>query len=315
MNKKSVSTLLALTAVTTATLHILNKIQFSAKTLKGILNQSDCNYYEWRFGKIRYMKKGSGSPLLLIHDLTSGSSSFEFSRIYNELSTTNEVYAMDLLGYGLSDKPNMTYTNYLYVQLIVDFIKIVIGKKANVVAVGDSCAAAVMACHNDPDVIKNIILINPQSLSKLNLPPNHNTKLLKFMIDMPILGTFIYNMLTSKDNYRKLFREEYFYDNSAVTEDMIAAYAEASHIPDHNAKYSFSSYIGRYINANIVHALKEIDHSIYILYGKGKNDIEGVTDIYLSYNSAIEKFGIDKASHLPHMENPDEVLKQLEILL
>lgn len=315
MNKKNISTLLALSAVTTATLHIINKIQFSTNSIKGILSQSDCSYYEWRFGKIKYIKKGAGTPLLLIHDLTPGSSSYEFHKIYGELSKTNEVYAVDLLGYGLSDKPNMTYTNYLYVQLIVDFIKTVIGRKANVLAVGDAAAAAIMACHNDPDVIKNIILINPQNLSKLNLAPNHNTKLLKFMIDFPILGTFIYNMLTGKENYRKVFKEEYFYDNSAVTEDMITAYAEASHIPDHNAKYSFSSYIGRYINVNIVHALKEIDHSIYILYGKGKNDIEEITDTYISYNSAIEKFGIDKSCHLPHMENPEETLKQLEILL
>ena len=70
---------------------------------------------------------------------------------------------LDLLGYGLSDKPNMTYTNYLYVQLILDFIKNVIGEKTDIVASGDSSSIAIMACHNDPESIRNVILLNPQS--------------------------------------------------------------------------------------------------------------------------------------------------------
>lgn len=315
MNKKTVSTLIALTTVTTAALHIINRIQFSNNTRKGILETSENNYYDWRFGKVRYVKKGSGTPLLLIHDLTPGSSSYEFHKVIAELSKTNEVYALDLLGYGLSDKPAMTYTNYLYVQLIVDFIKNVIGRKSAIVSTGASCATAIMACHNDPEAIKSLYLINPENLSKLNLSPTHNTKLLKLMIELPILGTFIYNMFTTKETFLKTFREEYFYDNNAVTDEIISAYAESSHTSDSNVKYTFSSYIGRYMNANIVHALKEINHSIYILYGKGQNTIEEIVENYTSYNSSIESIGIESTAHLPHLEQPEEFINQLSIFM
>ena len=54
----------------------------------------------------------------------------------NNLTNEHEVYTLDLLGYGLSEKPAITYTNNLFEQLVTDFIKNVIGKKTSVIASG-----------------------------------------------------------------------------------------------------------------------------------------------------------------------------------
>ena len=177
MNKK-IKTVAAIAQATVITIHIINKICYSVSTVKNILNSTENNYYEWRFGKIRYTKKGSGTPLLLVHDLSVGSSGYEFHKIIDKLSKQYEVYTIDMLGYGLSDKPNMTYTSFLYVQLLTDFVKTVIGKKTDIIATGDSSSIAVMTCHNNPEVFNRILLINPQSLYQLNLIPTKQTKTL-----------------------------------------------------------------------------------------------------------------------------------------
>lgn len=315
MNRKTIPSLIAFSAVTAFAFHAVNRVCFSTSTLKNILKEDDSNYFEWRFGKIKYTKRGTGSPLLLIHDLIVGSSGYEYRKIVDDLSKDHELYVLDLLGYGLSDKPNMTYTNYLYVQLILDFIKNVIGEKTDVVASGDSSSIAIMACHNDPESIRNVILLNPQSLSRMNLSPNRQTRLMKFILDLPVLGTFIYNMMTTKESFRKNFREELFYNRHSISEEMIAAYSEASHYPDYNAKYSYTSYVGRYMNTGMIHALKEINHCIYIVYGKGQREIESITDHYIYFNSAVEKVGIEDSGHFPHIEQPDATLQQLRIFL
>ena len=261
MTKKT-GTIIALTGLAAITMHIINRVEFSLSTVNNVLSNPDNKYYEWRFGKIRYTQKGSGTPLLLLHDLTAGSSSYEFCKIIDELAEKHEVYAVDLLGYGLSDKPNITYTSYLYVQSIIDFIKNVIGKNTDILATGDSSSIAVMCAHNDGEVIDRIVLINPQSINQLNRIPSKRTKLLKLLIDTPVLGTFVYNMLTTKEAFRKLFAEKYFYNSGIISEGILEAYREASHQPDCNAKYTFASYMGRYMNTNVVHALKKIDHRI-----------------------------------------------------
>lgn len=313
MNKK-LTTIAALAGITVTTIHIINKVQYSVSTVKNTLSSPNNKYYEWRFGKIRYTQKGTGTPLLLIHDLTVGSSSYEFSRLVNILSEKHEVYSIDLLGYGLSDKPNITYTNYLYVQSVIDFIKNVIGKKASIITSGDSAAISIMAAHNDGEIIDKIFLINPQSLNQMNQIPTRQTKLLKFLIDTPIIGTFVYNMFTTKEAFRKALQSDCF-NQEIIHEDIVEAYNESAHTPDYNSKYSYASYAGRFMNANIIHALKQIDHSIYILYGKGKKENASIVENYLSHNSSIEAFGIENTKQLPHLEDPYSLYNHMDILL
>lgn len=314
MNQKG-KTILALAGLVTVSIHVINRVQYSLATVKNVLACPDNNYYEWRFGKIRYTKKGSGTPLLLLHDLSVGSSSYEFHELVDSLSKEHEVYALDFLGYGLSDKPNITFTNFMYVQLITDFIKNVIGKKTDVIATGDSCPIAVMTCHNNPEVFGKLIFINPQSLYQLNQIPSKQTKLLKFLIDTPILGTFVYNLLTTKASFEKTFANDYFSNPYNIEEKDILSYFEAAHTPDYNSKYAFGSYLGRYTNINILHALKEINHSICIIAGEDKTDNYTIVDNYIYYNSAIESVFIDNTKQLPHMEKPEKVLEQLEMFL
>lgn len=313
--KNKGKSIIILAGLVTVSIHIINRVQYSRATVKNVMACPENNYYEWRFGKIRYIKKGSGTPLLLLHDLTPGSSSYEYNKIIDTLAKNHEVYALDFLGYGMSDKPNMTFTNYLYVQLITDFIKTIIGKKTDIIASGDAAPISVMTCHNDPDVFNKMIFINPQSLYKLNQIPSKQTKFLKLLIDTPILGTFIYNLLTSKSSFEKTFREEYFFNPVKIDEKDILTYLEASHLPDYNSKYSFASYLGRYMNANIVHALKEINHSISIIAGEEKDDNHTIVENYEYYNGAIESIFIPQTKQLPHLEKPEEVLQHIGTFL
>lgn len=313
--KHKIKTFIILSGLTTASIHVINRIQYSLYTVKNSLRYPSNNYYEWRFGKIRYIRKGSGTPILLIHDLSVGSSVYEFNKIIDTLSSNHEVYAIDLLGYGLSDKPNMTYTNYLYVQLITDFIKNIIKRKTDIIVTGNSSQMAVMACHNDPEIINKMIFINPPSLYDSNQIPSKRTKMLKLLIDSPIIGTFVYNLFTNKAVFEKIFEKDYFYNTTNIEEKDILSYLEAAHLPDYTSKYAFSSYMGKYMNANIIHALKEINHSIYIIGGEEENEIHTTVENYIYYNSAIESVFIPYTRHLPHMEMPEKTIENIEMFL
>lgn len=314
MNQKA-KTLLALATIATATIHIMNRIEYSHATNKNKLLSTENKYYEWRFGKIKYTKRGSGTPMLLLHDLTPGSSSYEFCKITDTLSKDHEIYSIDFLGYGLSDKPNITFTNYLYVQMVTDFIKNVIGKKTDILATGDAFPVAAMTCHNDNEAVGKLIGINPPSLYQLNQIPSRQTKILKLLLDTPILGTFIYNLHTSRSAFTKLFQEEYFYNPYNIEESDIDSYVEAAHTPDYHSIHAYASYIGRYTNANILHALKEINNSIFLIVGESKKDIRNISDNYIYYNNAIEVTYIPDTKQLPHLEKPEEVLSCLDMYL
>lgn len=314
MNKK-ITTIALLSGSSIAAIHIINRIHTSVCTVKNLLNNSENYFYDWRFGKIRYQKKGKGSPLLFVHDLTVGSSNYEFHRLINNLTEKHEIYSIDLLGYGLSDKPAMTYTDNLYEQLITDFIKNVIGKKTSVIATGESVPFIIMACHNNPEIFRKIICINPQNLYLQNQIPSRQTKLFKFFIEIPIIGTFTYHLLSNRTSIEKAFQEEYFFHPDEVRDKYIYNYLEAAHHSDYYAKYTFASYTGKYMNMNILHELKEIDNSILMIGGEEEKDIKTTIENYKYYNAAIEDVYIPETRHLPQLEAPDAVLEQINMFL
>src|SRR5215213_10536391 len=69
----------------------------------------ETRYYRWRGGDLAYAVAGEGEPLLLVHGMYAGASSFEFRKNFGELSRDFRVYALDLLGCGLSERPRRRY--------------------------------------------------------------------------------------------------------------------------------------------------------------------------------------------------------------
>ena len=170
--KKQIRNFLLLTTMTTISIYGINKAISVSSIRKNLLKSDNGKFFTWRYGEIFYTKQGKGSPVLLIHDLNPASSSYEWEKCIKHLAKNHTVYAIDLLGCGQSDKPNMTYSNYLFVQLITDFIKNVIGEKADIITTGNSASFTLMACNMNPEHFNKIIVLNPTNLVELCASPN-----------------------------------------------------------------------------------------------------------------------------------------------
>lgn len=312
--KKKLTTCTVLAGTTVGIMHVVNRLVYYISTIDNLLYNKDEKYYEWRFGSIYYTKQGHGSPILLIHDLNVSSSACEWDKIVSELAKTNTVYTIDLLGCGRSQKPNLTYTNYLYVQMITDFIHHVIGEKTDVIATGESGTFVLMACTNDNTVIDKIMLVNPGDLVSLAKIPTKRTKLMRHIINTPILGTFIYNILINKRTIEDDFRSQYLYDQNKLEERTIMTYFESSHKCNTHSKYLYASIRSRFTNANVIHCLKDINNSIFIIVGNANPENALIANQYQNYLPSIEVVGIDKTKHLPQLEAPVEFLDQIRVL-
>lgn len=206
--------------------------------------------------------------MLLLHDLHCASSGREWQYIEDTLAQDHTVYTLDLLGCGRSDKPAITYTNFLYVQLIVTFIKQVIGCPTDVIASGLSGSFVVTACNTAPKCFGRIMMINPTDLAKLNKIPDKRSRFLKRMIELPLVGTLLYHTLTGRSNIELLFTESYYHNPFHRSPEDVDAFYESAHLQNSAGKYLFASLAGNYVNLNIGHALKHIDNSIFLIGGE-----------------------------------------------
>lgn len=153
----------------------------------------DGKIYMWKYGKIFYTKRGKGSPVILIHSLAPDHSGKNLETLTQHLSLTNTVYTIDLLGFGLSDKPWITYTNFLYVTLLKNFATDVVGEKTSLVACGDSGLFALQANKLNPELFEKVVLLNPAQSEKIRLKKEVGI-VLKNLVDFPLIGTFLFNI-------------------------------------------------------------------------------------------------------------------------
>ncbi|WP_167957626.1 alpha/beta fold hydrolase [Anaerosporobacter faecicola] len=309
---KKVSIALFTTAAVAAFTIFINKLTFYLAAKQDKLYLPNSNYYEWRFGKIYFTKHGQGEPVLLVHDLDASQSSYEFKTLISRLEKNYTVYTIDLIGFGKSDKPKITYTNFLFVQLLSDFIQHVVKQKVNLICVGKSTTIGLTVCNYNPTIINKLLFINAPSITTLNKIPQQKQRLLKKLYDSYIIGNLLYNITYSKKSLASNL-ENQVWTSSSITKNYILSRNEAAHLSGELSRYVESSIRCYYTNLNIIHALKSINNSISFITGSEYVNYQEVFDSYYELNSSIETSIIEKAKGLPWIENPEELYQLITI--
>ena len=292
---------------------LINKMMSMHAISKNLLEKEVTKEFEWRFGNIKYRKKGHGNPVLLVHSLDVAASSEEWFRIRDKLAESHTVYSIDLLGCGLSEKPFMTYTNHIFAQLICDFIKVIIGKRTTVISSGNSSAFVISACDNDSTLFEKIILVSPENLDKGQLIPGKRARTYKAILSMSVLGNLLYNIAVFRWNIRYNIRSD-FYRKDRFTKDILDKCYEAAH-RGLSPRSLYSSIVCFYTKKNIKFELSQINNSIVIFEGKHNKEASKVLREYMKINPAVETVIIDDSNKYPHIENDKGFLNALNIYL
>lgn len=126
----------------------------------------EAHLYRWAHGHIYYKVAGEqdAPPMVLVHTPDLAGSAYEMLGIMTALAKSYRVYALDLLGFGLSDRPDIAYTTDLYTQLLHDFLANVVAEPAIVVASRLSCNYAVTVAASSPELCSRLVLLSPLAL-------------------------------------------------------------------------------------------------------------------------------------------------------
>ncbi|KAH9607456.1 hypothetical protein KSS87_019353 [Heliosperma pusillum] len=116
--------------------------------------------WRWKGHLIQYTVVGCEGPaVLLVH----GFGAF-YEHYRDNLSSIadggNRVWAITLLGFGKSEKPNVVYTELMWAELLRDFIVEVVGEPAHLV--GNSMGGYFISIVGGlwPSLVKSIVLMN-----------------------------------------------------------------------------------------------------------------------------------------------------------
>lgn len=271
------------------------------------------NLFRWKGFNIYYTKKGAtGSPIILLHNLNPSSSSIEWERIENRLAKKHRVYSIDMLGCGISDKPEILYTNFYYVQLLIDFIKNRICEKTFVVTSGFSASVALLAGVYDQSKFSGMLFINPPSLGSMSQIPTSYSRFNKNLLEIPVIGTLIYNMHYSKQAIEKRFSEKYFYNPFGINTKITDYYYACAHHDNNKGKYLQASLIGKYMNMNLIPGLRNSKVHTDILIGTAKQDLDFISRTWKRIKPDIKIYSLLQAKYFPQLEEPELTVATIE---
>jgi len=270
--------------------------------------------WAWRGYKIQYTVSGTGRPLVLIHGF--GASIGHWRKNIPALAAERyRVFAIDLLGFGGSDKPELDYTLELWAELLQDFWTAHI--QAPTVFVGNSIGAllSLIVVADYPDIAAGGVLLN--CAGGLNHRPNElslplRTVMATFtrLIRSKTLGGFLFNRIRQKPRLRRTLRQVY-YDPAAVTDELVDLIYEPS--CDRGAQQVFASILVAPPGPAPEELLPKVKRPLLVLWGE-KDPWTPISAgrIFQEYGSVdgvppIQFISIPNTGHCPHDEQPEVV--------
>ena len=266
--------------------------------------------WQWQGNSIHYVQAGARvagkPPLLLVHGF--GASTDHWRKNVQGLASEWEVWAIDLLGFGRSAKPDIVYSGNLWQQQLNDFIKEVVGQPT--VLAGNSLGGYASLCvaANHSENVRGLILLNsagPFSDTESNRQPNLAQKLLRSVLLQPWASYLLFLYTRQPKTIRKTLEKVYL-DRSAITEQLIEDIRRPS--LDAGAAKVFASVFKSPRGENVDILLQKLSCPLLMLWGEGDpwmNTRERGAKFRQYYPSLTEYYLT--AGHCPHDEIPTEV--------
>lgn len=271
-------------------------------------------YWQWRGQSIYYVHAGQKSattpPLLLVHGF--GASTDHFRKNIAQLQQEFEVWAVDLLGFGRSAKPDWQYGGDVWRDQLSDFIEQVIGQP--VVLVGNSLGGYASLCvaAQRPQWAAGLVLLNsagPFTETQPQAQPNPVKKTIggftRNLFLQPWASFFLFQYVRRKAMIRRTLKQVYL-DQSAVTDQLVEDIYRPS--CDTGAAKVFASVFKSRQGEKVDVLLQQMQCPLLILWGEGDPwmKVRDRSEKFRQYYPTLTEHFL-KAGHCPHDEIPDQV--------
>lgn len=268
--------------------------------------------YAWSEGEIVFQRLGEGPAVVLLHSLGPGHDSEQWREVTERLAAHHRVYAPDLLGWGRSDKPTLAYTAELYVQLVGDFLRDVVGEGAVVVAAGLAAAYAVAVAAEGSEWVRALGLVVPRGLDGGD-EPDLKDRVVDRLLRLPVLGTSALNLYTSHSGLTHHLRHEVFAAPERVDAALVERHWRTSHQP--GAQAPLSAYLAGLLDLDVAGLLDGLAVPVWLAWGRrsASPPVEAA-DLWLHHLDA-ELTVLEDCGSQPQAERPAAFCRALEDFL
>jgi 2-hydroxy-6-oxonona-2,4-dienedioate hydrolase len=251
--------------------------------------------------KIRYLVMGSGPQVLLLHGFGGFLETWAFN--IPPLSKRYRVYAIDLPGHGLSDKPEGGYTTAFAIESANDIMEALGVNQATLIGHSLGGAVSINIALSLPERVNKLVLIDCAGLSR-NLPWLYR------LCSLPVLGNILMSLAVEPALEHSIKRV--FYNAPVLSREMMDIILKNASQP--GVRETLKRIIRQHVRlrgprpeALLIERLPQL--KVPILFVHGAQDrvlpLKHVREAFsMAPNSRVKIF--DQCGHCPHIEKAVE---------
>ncbi|KAH7421874.1 hypothetical protein KP509_13G079000 [Ceratopteris richardii] len=187
-------------------------------------------FWKWQDYTVRYQVAGETGPaLILIHGF--GANCDHWRKNISVLASQHRVYAIDLLGYGYSDKPsprnalpNSIYSFENWADQVLSFRSEIVKDKVFLICNSVGGIVGLQAALNDSNSVSGLMLWNISlrmlHIKKQKLFARPFVKAFQNLLRNTDLGRRFFKAVATQESVRRILCECY-HDDRAVTDELV----------------------------------------------------------------------------------------------
>lgn len=252
-------------------------------------------------------RSGEGTPLLLVHAINAAASAYEMRPLFEHYRGQRPVYALELPGFGFSQRGDRPYTPRVFTNAIIGFLETQVEEPVDIVALSLSSEFAARAALERAQNVRSLALISPTGLGKDAHERQPDEGLHRFL-SFPLWSQACFDLLTTRAIIRRYLSKSFY---GEPDERMVDYSYKTSHQP--GARYApFAFVSGKLSSPDIRESVYEqLEQPVLVLYDQdpytGFEALPGLLERHPNWQAKR----IPPTRGLPHWEQPEQTFQAL----
>ena len=184
------------------------------------------SFVDVRGVKTHYVESGSGEPIVFVHGAGPGAYGWAgWRQTIPVLAKNFRVFAIDTLGFGLTDKPDIAYTDQASVDHLKDFLDALCLDPVSLCGNSRGAYMCAKLAVDHPKRVKRLLMVSSGSIAlAMGLERN----------DAQMAGMRKLQAYDGTPASMRGFMEEIVHDHAKITDDLIADRVAMAALPGHD---------------------------------------------------------------------------------
>lgn len=270
-----------------------------------------------RAGRLGYYSdtSGKGVPLVLVHSVNAAPSAYEIKPLFEHFRGKRPVYALDLPGFGFSDRSERLYSPLLFQNAITDFLEEIVGAPADVIVLSLSSEFAALTAVHAPTRIRSLVMISPTGFNQprvdkiseaAQLRGTQNTAYAGLAV--PLWNRPLYDLISSRPSIQFFLNQSF---EGLVPPDMVDYAYQTSHQP--GAQFAPTYFLsGKLFTPAVRETVYQmVSQPVLVIYDRDPHVRFDMLPGFLQTQSNWRCVRISPTKGLPHWEQPEKTFKAM----